>query len=197
MKTMRHVLVIGSGFAVGLLVFASVTNLAGGISRPTSDRFWNAFETEGAVAREYASLSKLRDDSDVIVVATVQSVSLSRQWTAVEELGEDGIATYVLTQLLVEELLQGEPSLSPQGSIDMEIFLPSPTLLESALESKPEERAVYFLQEKADVPGTYMLSSPQAYLRDLGTVGIPADSQDPWMKDLAESTFEEFVNTLR
>lgn len=194
MKTVQRLSVLCAGVVVGLAGFGFLLNLT---ASPTSDSFWATFATEGAVTRQYDSLVSLRDDADVIVVATVESVSLSRQWTVAEELGEDGIATYVLTRLLVDETVKGEPKLSAPGSIDLEIFLPSPSLLEAALASKPLERAVYFLQEKVDIPGTYMLSSPQAYIRDFGKAGIPADGQEPWLEDLAESSFEEFLEGLR
>jgi hypothetical protein len=193
MKTVALAVTGLAGVASGFAAIALAVTVLGPAD---SDQFWHRFKVAGVEAAVYGSVAEIQDASSVVVLATIEELSLSRQWVVEEELGDDGIATYVLAKLLPERVLQGSPRLSPDGTVHVELFLPSPQLLGATLEGRPSDRAVFFLKEKTTVPGVYMLTSSQGYLRDAGTVRIPVGAESPWLEELVTTSFEELVDRV-
>lgn len=103
--------------------------------------------------------------SDLIVVGTIESVVESRQVAAVPEWGEDGNIAYALATVRVANAIKG--FVSSGELVDLELFVPVPSMLRSVSGTVPRERTLFVLSRKPDVP-YYGLVNPEAYFRDLG-----------------------------
>lgn len=192
----RALLIAAAGFASGVVLGALLLRVFPGSVPPVSHGFWGYFHPEAVEATHYSSLDEMKGDSRVVILGNIDQLELSRQWTAVEEWGDDGIATYVRARITPDRVLKGQPHLLEDGSVGVEFFLANPKDLKAVLTSRPTEQAVFFLTPKADVDGLYRLSSSQAYLRDFGHVEPPIASEDDWLRGLKKLTFDELVAQL-
>ena len=168
--------------------------------RTTSDAYWQAFHVPGVAAVRFDSLHELAKESELSLVGRLEQTSPSRQWVAAAEWGEDGIATYVMAHIAVEELVSGVPSSLADGTVGLEMFLPRAGALNEVLRSRvPTERVLFFLRNQREVPGAYMLASHQGYFRDWERVVAPApdEGHDPWVNALAQMSFDALVSATR
>lgn len=193
---LRRALVLGAGVLVGIVGSATSSGVADRGSGVPSDRFWSSFQTEGVEVNHFDSIGDMVAESDAIVVGRIDQVRLSRQWNAVPEWGVDGLMTFVMASVAVEDET-GVGGAEVASSVEVELFLPDPSALPEVVGPPPAERSLFFLMEKEDVPGAYMLASSQGYLRDRGTVVPPVASEDdPWLQRLRSSRFDELVRQL-
>lgn len=192
----RSLFIGGLGFvlAAGTVAF-SAAGIRGGSNLESSNAFWAHFHPKAVEGTTFPSLEAMAGEAEVIVVGAVEGVSLSRQWVAVEEWGEDGIATLIRTDIQVERIIKGDPALM-DGAVSFELFLASPSDTQEVLAQKPKERAIYFLVQKKDASGAYRLASTQGYLRDFGHAEPPAVTEDDWLNDLKRFPFEDVLQRV-
>jgi len=190
------------GVLAGALMFIATTAFIGVVVQlprdvSATDRFWSAFHVDGVEAAHFNSLEEVYAASDLVIVGEVHRVELSRQWQATEDLGADGLATFVASFVLPSATLKNAGQAVADEFTRVEMFLPSARDLDTVLAAPPTGQSIYFLVAIEAVPNTYRLVSSQGLLRDLGgAVGV-STAEDAWLAGLAETSFNDLVTTLR
>lgn len=162
----------------------------------SDDAFWRATYVRGTSQYHFDALSEMAasPQTELIAVGVFGAVEKSRSWIAVEEIGLDGVATYVRSRLTIERTLKGDPD---TAFADVEFFLPNASLLEATTSAAVNDRVLLFLTPVEDVDETlYRLVTGQGYIRDHGRAEPPVFVEDEWLADVGLRQFEAVVSDV-
>ena len=162
-----------------------------------SDTFWQQFRVEAVEAVHFDSLSEMADASQLTVTGRVAASKLARQWVAVEEWGDDGIASYVELSIRVGQVLKGDAWTQGDGDLRLQLFVSSPAAVQRVLAANiPDDQVLLFLQPRDDAPGTFKLVSSQGCITELDGNAVPAVSEEEWIALPADQSFDALVTKV-
>ena len=195
---------------MALVAFVSLADGAPDLSpEARSDAFWASLWVNGREAEHYRSLDDMTASADLVVVGRIAEVAEGRVFV---DAGTGDAAYYALATLVIEQHVSGDTEPAEEAtSIDLELFMTTPDLLEGLRATHPGERSLFFLRDKyveatfLELPpelrdaeaGYYRLVSTQGLLRDWDrVVEPPVGAEDQFLLDLAGSDFDTLVAEL-
>lgn len=199
-----HAIVATIVFAATAISVAIVSDSLVGVADEAarSDRFWQMLDIRSVDAESFASLEQMAQAADVVAVARIWSVDVSRT------IGK----SYPLTLAAVRlEVLSGIAGTADGKTIVLEMILPREDLLPLLRESLPAESSLYFLRDKfslvkdEDLPaatknlerGLYALvNDGQGVIRNIGGVARTspmADQDDSFLAEINGESFDDIV----
>lgn len=200
------VAVVGGGALIG---YQAVQGSASAEAHARSDRFWALVGVEGMAAEEFGSLEESARSADLVVVGRIGEVTKGREWVAnpayVDNpaLADVAYARFA-TAWIEPEAILGTPHVPfGGGRIPLELDLVRADLLPELVASVPQERAVFFLRDKADhgaAPGEFfrLTNFDQGLLRELdGKVETFQTGQDDFLSRLGGQSFDDLVARLK
>lgn len=176
-----------------------------------SEAFWDPLSHYGHFMYNFDSLGAMINGSDLVVRGRIVEVRQGREVVFPDDVAVVADLKFIIATVAVDEVLKGDVQTRTPGTLEIELWLPQPTMYEQVRANVPGHDHLFFLlnvalesrrwdQEPNDGDEhTYALTNLQGILRNIDGVTRGLDREEPeaFSAALEDDPFEEVVDRAR